>query len=86
MMKPSYTISFAENESFVHFMKQNIKEYNNQNSTPHREARKEGAVQPLHIMVKDGEDHIVGGLTAEIYWNWLEIKIFGSRNRIEEWD
>ena len=56
-------------------MNQSIKEFNNENSAHHKAARKKGAVQPINLIASDGGKWI-GGITAEIYWGWLEINEF----------
>ncbi|WP_274654625.1 GNAT family N-acetyltransferase [Paenibacillus humicola] len=55
------------------FLNNMIKEFNNKHSVHHLEKRKQGAVQPINIMVSDDNHNWVGGLTAEVYWNWLEV-------------
>jgi hypothetical protein len=44
-----------------------IKEFNNQHSPAHLEARLTG-VDPLDIAVYDAQDQLVGGLVADTYW------------------
>ncbi|WP_079912429.1 N-acetyltransferase [Paenibacillus sp. 32352] len=29
--------------------------------------------QEVNLFLKDGEDHILGGLVGEVCWNWLEV-------------
>ncbi|MDY0395773.1 GNAT family N-acetyltransferase [Virgibacillus halophilus] len=53
-----------------------MRDYNNQHSVHHREARKQGSVQPINIIVSDGNEQWVGGITAEVYWDWVEITWF----------
>ncbi|MEC1178055.1 GNAT family N-acetyltransferase [Metasolibacillus meyeri] len=74
----SYTIeiSLKHNEPFSTFLKGKIREFNNEHSIHHREARKKGAIQPINIIVSDNDGNWVGGLNAEVYWNWLEINDF----------
>jgi GNAT superfamily N-acetyltransferase len=49
-----------------------IKEFNNQHSPAHKEARTAG-VYPLDIAVYDAEDRLAGALVADTYWGWLDI-------------
>lgn len=61
---------------FSTFLNNMIKEFNNKHSIHHLEKRREGSVQPINIMVSDDNHNWVGGITAEVYWNWLEINYF----------
>ncbi|MFC7061968.1 GNAT family N-acetyltransferase [Halobacillus seohaensis] len=36
-------------------------------------ARIQKAVQPLNMMVSNSEQKSMGGISSELYWNWLEI-------------
>lgn len=65
-----------KNEEFSSFLKTKIREFNNQKSIYHHEARKKDAVQPINIVVTDEKNQWIGGLTGEIYWGWLEINYF----------
>ncbi|EFH84071.1 GNAT family N-acetyltransferase [Ktedonobacter racemifer] len=64
------------NSEFVAYLHEQIREFNNQQSPAHKQARVEGAVKPVHIMVVDKDGQWQGGITAEIYWNWLELSDF----------
>ncbi|MGZ9586174.1 GNAT family N-acetyltransferase [Paenibacillus marinisediminis] len=75
-MNYSFDVSLEQNEAFSVFLKQKIREFNNEKSIYHREARKEGAVQPINIIVLDKDKTWIGGISAEVYWNWLEIHDF----------
>jgi GNAT superfamily N-acetyltransferase len=69
-------LSLEENKEFAAFMGSQIREFNNEHSIHHKEARKEGAIQPIHIMVTDDNKKWLGGISARVYWNWLEIDHF----------
>ncbi|WNB91021.1 GNAT family N-acetyltransferase [Bacillus sp. NEB1478] len=69
-------VSLEENNEFAAFLGSQIKEFNNENSFHHKESRKIGAVQPIHIIVTDENQKWLGGISARIYWNWLEIDHF----------
>ncbi|ASS68348.1 MULTISPECIES: GNAT family N-acetyltransferase [unclassified Paenibacillus] len=69
-------VSLGGNPEFYDFLTVKLKEFNNEQSLHHREKRKEGAVQPLHIMLTDEEGNWRGGLTAQVIWGWLEIGYF----------
>ncbi|MFF2752924.1 GNAT family N-acetyltransferase [Psychrobacillus sp. NPDC058041] len=77
-----YTIEICleENDGFSSFLNQKIKEYNNEQSFHHNEVRKKGQVQHINIVVKNDNDQWIGGITAEVYWNWLEINKFWFSN------
>jgi GNAT superfamily N-acetyltransferase len=64
------------NPAFAAYLHEQIREFNNQQSPVHKQARAEGAVKPVHIMVVDKDGQWQGGITAEIYWNWLELSDF----------
>ena len=38
-----------ENSEFAAFLGSQIREFNNENSLHHKESRKKGAVQPIHV-------------------------------------
>ena len=50
-----------------------IREFNNNHSPPHRDARQPGSIRPLDIMVKDKDGRLLGGLTGDTFWDWLEV-------------
>jgi GNAT superfamily N-acetyltransferase len=53
-----------------------IKAFNDAMSEPHRLARSEGGVRPLHILLRDGNGNLTGGLIADTYWQWLDLDDF----------
>lgn len=75
-MKFKIEILLDNNDEFATFLNTKIKEFNNENSKFHREVRKKGAVQPINIIVLDENKQWIGGIHAEVYWNWLEINDF----------
>ena len=75
-MIPETNISEKEEKAFEAFLHNKIKDYNNDYSPYHREARKPGALTPLHIILKDGSGNVIGGLSASTYWGWLDIDDF----------
>lgn len=66
-------VALEENVEFFTFLNNMIKEFNNKHSIHHQEKRREGSVQPINIMVSDDHHNWIGGLTAEVYWNWMHI-------------
>lgn len=75
-MKYTIDVSLENHDAFSTFLTARIKAFNNEHSIYHKEARKKGSVQPINIIVSDDEKQWVGGITAEVYWNWLEIHKF----------
>ena len=53
-------------------IKKEIKAFNNELSPAHKESRTTGP-QALDIVLHDSEGRLVGGLMADMYWNWLDI-------------
>jgi len=69
-------LSYKKNDKFSDFLKNKIVDFNNTHSKHHAESRKEGSVQPIIMMVSDDRHHWIGGITAEVYWNWVKIHYF----------
>lgn len=72
--------SLGENEQFSSFLQEKVKEFNNKHSEHHREIRKKGAIQPINIIVSDEEGRWLGGIHADVYWNWVEINYLWIRD------
>lgn len=68
--------SLGPHEEFVTYLSNQLKKFNNQHSLPHKQARSEDAIQHVQIMVVDNNGHWQGGITADLYWTWLEIDTF----------
>lgn len=66
----------TEDKEFEEFLHHKIREFNNENSSFHRAARKPGSVRSLNLILKDQSGALVGGLAATMYWDWLEIEDF----------
>ncbi|MEM7536870.1 MAG: GNAT family N-acetyltransferase [Chloroflexota bacterium] len=69
-------VNESENKAFEEFLHQHIRKFNNQHSPAHLATRKPGAIRSLNLIVKDESGNMVGGLTAKMYWDWLEIEDF----------
>ena len=69
-------VLLEENADFSSFLSKKIREFNNDQSFHHNEVRKKGSRKPINIIVKDENQQWIGGITAEVYWNWLEINDF----------
>jgi ribosomal protein S18 acetylase RimI-like enzyme len=61
-----------------------IKAFNDSNSELHRQARKKGSIRPLHILLHDQDGHLLGGLIADTYWNWLNVDDFWLDERFRD--
>jgi GNAT superfamily N-acetyltransferase len=62
---------------FATYLHGQIKEFNNQRSPPHKQVNlTEGAVKSVHIMVVDADGQRQGGITALLFWDWLELEDF----------
>ncbi|CEH29250.1 GCN5 family acetyltransferase [Aneurinibacillus migulanus] len=75
-MTYSIEVLLEEKDEFSTFLKNRIQEYNNEHSLPHRNTRAEGSIKPINIIVSDSQQKWIGGITAECYWNWVEIHYF----------
>ena len=75
-MKYNIEILLENNDNFEDYLKEKVKTYNNKHSIHHKKAREEGSVQPINIMVSDDHEKWIGGISADVYWEWLEINDF----------
>lgn len=73
-----YTIDtvLESNEDFSAFLKMKIREFNNEHSIHHKNSRQQGAIQSIHLIVGDDDGNWIGGIAAEVYWDWVEINDF----------
>ncbi|GEN45389.1 GNAT family N-acetyltransferase [Alkalibacillus haloalkaliphilus] len=73
-----YNIEVLETnrEKFSSFLHSKVKEYNNEQSMHNKRARRKGAVQPINIIVSNHNEEWIGGITAEVYWGWMELNDF----------
>lgn len=71
-MEYNFKVFLEKNDDFSTFLKNEVRNYNNQHSVHHREARKGGSVHPINIIVSDDNEQWIGGITAEVYWDWVE--------------
>lgn len=62
--------------AFAIYLHEQIKEFNNQHSPFHKQIRAEGAVKSVQIIVVDADGQWQGGITASLFWNWLEFEDF----------
>lgn len=54
------------------YLRQRIKEYNDDVSAHHRLTRRTGK-EPLAVLMRDSDAALVGGFLATTYWGWLDI-------------
>lgn len=69
-------ILVENHDDFTTFLNTKIREYNDEHSPYHKESRKKGSVRPLNLIVTDFQQQWIGGITAEVYWGWVEINKF----------
>lgn len=81
-MSPQYTLTIHEgaNPSFSDFLKEQIRHFNNVHSPWHRASREEGARKALSIVVTGRDGEWLGGLSGEVYWDWLQVDDFWLRD------
>ncbi|WP_338653892.1 GNAT family N-acetyltransferase [Lysinibacillus sp. Y5S-8] len=75
-MEYQVEVLHEQHEAFTNFLSEKIRAYNNEHSSYHRESRQQGAIQPLQLIVTDLQQQWIGGITAEVYWGWVEIHKF----------
>ncbi len=81
-MNYSVEVLTEKDEKFSVFLKDKIKEFNNEQSLLHKESRKKGYVEPINIIVTDENNQWIGGITADVYWEWVEINVFWLSEQI----
>ena len=75
-MQYSINVLLNDSKEFSTFLNSKIKQFNNDHSIHHKNAREKGSVQPINITVTDEGGRWICGITGEIYWDWLEINDF----------
>ena len=81
-MDPEMFLSETTDIELQEFLHMKIREFNNDQSPYHRDVRKPGAITPLNLILKDKSGNFIGGLSANTYWDWIEIDDFFVS---EEW-
>ena len=69
------TLAEMEDTEARRLLHEKIKAFNDANSPHHRAVRATGAT-PLDVWVRDLQGRVIGGLTADTYWGWLDIDDF----------
>lgn len=81
----SLLLSGDEDKQIRQEIHEQIKSFNDATSEAHRQARKPGSVRTLHVLLRDSNGNLKGGLIADTYWNWLDVEDFwleeGQRGR-----
>lgn len=72
-------IVLEKSDEFSDFLHNKIREFNNEHSIHHKQARIKEAVKPINIIVTDENKNWIGGLNADVYWGWIEINDFWFR-------
>lgn len=80
-MNYNIEILLESNDEFSTFLHTKIREFNNTHSPHHSEKRKKDAVQHINIIVSDENDNWIGGINADVYWDWIEINDFWFNNK-----
>ncbi|MFJ8260458.1 GNAT family N-acetyltransferase [Rummeliibacillus sp. NPDC094406] len=75
-MNYNIEVSLKKNNEFSSYLEKMIREFNNKHSIHHKEVRKKESVQPINIIVSDERKEWVGGVNADVYWDWVEINNF----------
>ncbi len=65
-----------KHDDFTNFLNTKIREYNDEHSLFHQESRQKDSILPLNLIVTDNKQQWIGGITAEVYWGWVEINKF----------
>lgn len=69
-------ILLENHDDFTSFLNTKLKEYNDEHSPYHKESRQKGSIRSLNLIVTDHQQQWIGGITAEVYWGWVEINKF----------
>ncbi|UOQ92466.1 GNAT family N-acetyltransferase [Halobacillus shinanisalinarum] len=64
------------NDEFTEYLHQKIMEYNKEFSLHHSLIKRQDSTQPINMIVMNRHNKWVGGMSAELYSNWLEIVDF----------
>ncbi|MGE7110392.1 GNAT family N-acetyltransferase [Lysinibacillus sp. NPDC047702] len=75
-MEYQVEVLLENHDNFTTFLNTKIKEYNNEHSSYHKESRQKGSIRPLNLIVTDSHQQWIGGITADVYWGWVEINKF----------
>lgn len=69
---PGLQVAVTYDPQVQQWLHEQIKTFNNQHS-PHHQAIRTADVESLAIILNDADGAIIGGLSADFYWGWLEI-------------
>ncbi|MFD2830209.1 GNAT family N-acetyltransferase [Corticicoccus populi] len=82
MKKINISKSREENNEFSNFLKTQIRSFNDYHSIHHKQSRDKKSIAYLSYIVKDSQEHWLGGLAGAVYWNWFEIEDFWLNENI----
>ncbi|NEQ45996.1 MAG: GNAT family N-acetyltransferase [Leptolyngbya sp. SIOISBB] len=66
MAAPNIEITAAPQPDEIKFLTEQLVNFNSQRAS-------DGNYQPLAIFLRNADEHIVGGLMGETYWQWLYV-------------
>lgn len=69
MKQPRIEVAVEPRSDEIEFITQQIIKFNN------NRAGSEGNYKPLAIFLRDSDDHLMGGLVGETYWQWLYVDV-----------
>ncbi|MFO1444991.1 GNAT family N-acetyltransferase [Bacillus sp. Bva_UNVM-123] len=81
-MNYNIIVLLESNDKFATFLNTKIKEFNNEHSIHHKNAREKGYIQPINIIITDENETWIGGINADVYWDWVEINDFWICNEL----
>ena len=68
MKQPRIEIAVKPQTDEIEFVAQQIIDFNSNHAD-------QGNYKPLAVFLRDSENHIVGGLIGETYWEWLHVEL-----------
>lgn len=69
MNQPRIEVAVEPRSDAIEFITQQIIKFNN------NRAGSEGNYKPLAIFLRDSDNHVMGGLVGETYWQWLYVDV-----------
>ncbi|MFJ7732918.1 GNAT family N-acetyltransferase [Lysinibacillus sp. NPDC097231] len=69
-------VLLEKHDDFTSFLNTKLRVYNDEHSPYHKASREKGYIRPLNLIVTDTQQQWIGGITAEVYWGWVEINKF----------
>ncbi|WP_173917354.1 N-acetyltransferase [Halobacillus sp. Marseille-Q1614] len=69
-MNYNVSVDMEGNEELRSYLREKVTECKD---STYFQARNKDAAQPINMFVTDEKQKWLGGITSELYWNWLEI-------------